>query len=67
MLGVSKVQWARNFDDVKRLRCFLGLGSTEDNRWILQRVTYKHCSLQYLVDIIHLPRLRGNPERVLTN
>lgn len=48
-----------DFDDVKRLRCFLGLGSQDIDGFY--SVTYKLAS--DIVDIIHLPRLRGNPER----
>ena len=48
-----------DFDDVKRSRCFLGLGSQDINGFY--SVTYKLAS--NISDIIHLPRLRGNPER----
>lgn len=49
-----------NFDDVQRLRCFLGLGSQDINGFY--SVTYKLAS--DITDTIHLPRLRGNPERI---
>lgn len=48
-----------DFDEVKRSRCFLGLGSKDNNGFY--SVTYKLVS--NIVDLIHLPRLRGNPER----
>ena len=48
-----------DFDDVKRLRCFLGLGSQDIDGFY--SVTYKLAS--DIAAIIHLPRLRGNPER----
>ena len=49
-----------DFDGVKRLRCFLGLGSQDINGFY--SVTYKLAS--DITDTIHLPRLRGNPERI---
>ena len=48
-----------DFDEVKRSRCFLGLGSQDINGFY--SVTYKLAS--NIADIIHLSRLRGNPER----
>ena len=48
-----------DFDNVKRSRCFLGLGPQDNNRFY--SVTYKLAS--NISDIIHLPRLRANPER----
>ena len=51
---------------IKRLRCFLGLESTEDNR--LYNVSYNYNFTydlveSYIFKTIHLPGLRGNPER----
>ena len=51
-----------DFDDVKRLRCFLGLGSQDINGFY--SVTYKLAS--DITDTIHLARLRGSPERTYT-
>ena len=48
-----------DFDKVKRLRCFLGLGSQDINGFY--SITYKLAS--DITETIHLPRLRGNPER----
>ena len=48
-----------DFDNVKRSRCFLGLGPQDNNGFY--SVTYKLAS--NISDIIHLPRLRANPER----
>ena len=48
-----------DFDNVKCSRCFLGLGSQDNNGFY--SVTYKLAS--NVADIIHLPRSRGNPER----
>lgn len=51
--------FGEDFDEVKRSRCFLGLGSQDINGFY--SVTYKLAS--NIANIIHLSRLRGNPER----
>ncbi len=55
-----------DFKAVKRLRCFLGFESRNDDR--LFNVTYNLVE-SYILDSIHLPGLPGNPERTykLTN
>ena len=50
----------KNFDIVKRSRCFLYLGSQYSSS--LYEVTYGFGA--YIFNTIHLPGLRGNPERV---
>ena len=50
----------KNFDIVKRSRCFLYLGSQYSNS--LYEVTYGFGA--YIFNTIHLPGLRGNPERI---
>ena len=50
----------KNFDIVKRSRCFLYLGSQYSNS-SLYEVTYGFGA--YIFNTIHLPGLRGNPER----
>ena len=50
----------KNFDIVKRLRCFLYLGSQHDSGFY--EVTYGFGA--DIFNIIHLPGLRGNPERI---
>ena len=56
----------KNFDIVKRSRCFLYLGSQHSST-SLYEVTYGFGA--YIFNIIHLPGLRGNPARTrnLTN
>ena len=49
----------KNYDVVKRSRCFLYLGSQDSNRFY--EVTYGFGA--DIFDSIHLPGLRGNPER----
>ena len=49
----------KNFDIVKRSRCFLYLGSQYSSS--LYEVTYGFGA--YIFNTIHLPGLRGNPER----
>ena len=49
----------KNFDIVKHSRCFLYLGSQYSNN--LYEVTYGFGA--YIFNTIHLPGLRGNPER----
>lgn len=49
----------KGFDAVKRLRCFLGLESSDGRA---HRNITPHLASNIL-DIIHLPGLRGNPER----
>ena len=49
----------KNYDVVKRSRCFLYLGSQDGNRFY--EVTYGFGA--DIFDSIHLPGLRGNPER----
>ena len=49
----------KNFDIVKRSRCFLYLGSQYSSS--LYEVTYGFG--EYIFNTIHLPGLRGNPER----
>ena len=51
-----------DFDDVKRSRCFLGLGSQDINGFY--SVTYKLAS--DISGTMHLARLRGSPERTYT-
>ena len=51
----------KNFDIVKRSRCFLYLGSQYNNS-SLYEVTYGFGA--YIFNSIHLPGLRGNPERI---
>jgi len=51
----------KNFDIVKRSRCFLYLGSRYSNS-SLYEVTYGFGA--YIFNSIHLPGLRGNPERI---
>lgn len=50
----------KNFDIVKRSRCFLYLGSQHSST-SLYEVTYGFGA--YIFNTIHLPGLRGNPER----
>ena len=50
----------KNFDIVKRSRCFLYLGSQYNNS-SLYEVTYGFGT--YICNTIHLPGLRGNPKR----
>ena len=50
----------KNFDIVKRSRCFLYLGSSQYSS-NLYEVTYGFGA--YIFSTIHLPGLRGNPER----
>ncbi len=50
-----------DFKAVKRLRCFLGFESQDDDRFF--DVTYNLVE-SYILDSIHLPGLRGNPERI---
>ena len=50
----------KNFDIVKRSRCFLYLGSQYSSS-SLYEVTYGFGA--YIFNTIHLPGLRGNPER----
>lgn len=56
-----------DFKGIKRLRCFLGFESTKDNRPYNvphnYNVTYNLVE-SYIFDSIHLPGLRGNPERI---
>ena len=49
-----------DFGGVKRLRCFLGFESQDGDRFF--NVTYSFVE-SYIFDSIHLPGLRGNPER----
>ena len=49
----------KNFDIVKRSRCFLYLGSQDSSGFY--EVTYGFGA--YIFNTIHLPGLRGNPER----
>ena len=49
----------KDFDIVKRSRCFLYLGSQDSSRFY--EVTYGFGA--YIFNTIHLPGLRGNPER----
>ncbi len=49
----------KDFDIVKRVRCFLYLGSQYSSRFY--EVTYGFGA--YIFNTIHLPGLRGNPER----
>ena len=51
----------KNFDIVKRSRCFLYLGSQYSNSSFYE-VTYGFGT--YIFNTIHLPGLRGNPERI---
>ena len=48
-----------DFDVVRRLRCFLGFES-QDGRGVLN---FTHDLARNIVNSIHLPGLRGNPER----
>lgn len=50
-----------NFKAVKRLRCFLGFESQDDDHFF--NVTYNLVE-SYIFNSIHLPGLRGNPERI---
>ena len=50
----------KNFDIVKRSRCFLYLGSQHSSSFY--EVTYGFGT--YIFNTIHLPGLRGNPERI---
>ena len=56
-----------DFKGIKRLRCFLGFESTEDNPpYNVSRnynVTYNLVE-SYIFDSFHIPGLRGNPERI---
>ncbi len=50
----------KNFDIVKRSRCFLYLGSQHSSSFY--EITYGFGA--YIFNTIHLPGLRGNPERI---
>ena len=56
---MTKIRNSRINDVVKRSRCFLYLGSQDGNRFY--EVTYGFGA--DIFDSIHLPGLRGNPER----
>ncbi len=56
---IKQLEAPEDFNVVKRLRCFLGLESQDGNRFL--SVTH---NIEYnIFNSIHLPGLRGNPER----